>query len=88
MSNKRLGAVALQWILLAGCLAAGGCVVVEEPARADRGRADSVYRTGSRLPSPDATSGGATVGAVSKEDWDSANIRREGTLPPAGTIGR
>ncbi len=71
MSHQRLGMRALLWTLLAGSVAAGGCVVVEEPARTSEARQDPVYRTGTRLPT-----GGQPVGAISKEDWERGNMNR------------
>lgn len=69
MSNKRPGARALPWVLLAVSVAAG-CVVVEEPARTTEARQDPVYRTGTRLP----TTGGQPVGAMSQEEWNRSSM--------------
>ncbi len=78
----------LQWAALALSCVQGGCVIVEEPTRAAaQPRDDGVYRTGSRLPSRDST-GASSIGAISKEEWEMINIRREGASPPMGTSGR
>jgi hypothetical protein len=59
---------------------------MEETQQAQQPRDEGVYRTGSRLPSRDTTSG-ASVGTLSKEDWLGATRRQEGASPPIGTAG-
>jgi len=84
----RINARMLHWLALALICVQGGCVIVEEPTRAAAPpRDEGVYRTGSRLPSRDST-GGSSIGAMSKEEWEMINIRREGASPPLGTGGR
>ncbi|TAK45089.1 MAG: hypothetical protein EPO27_11025 [Betaproteobacteria bacterium] len=86
MTIDRFGVRALRWAVLALCGAAAGCATLEEPAQTAKSRDEGVYRTGSRLPSRDTTSG-ASVGTLSKEDWLGATRRQEGASPPIGTAG-
>ncbi len=86
MKIRLIGARAPKWVVLATCLAAAGCVAMEETKQAQQPRDEGVYRTGSRLPSRDTTSG-APVGTLSKEDWLGATRRQEGASPPIGTAG-
>jgi len=76
--GDRTIAQVLQWAALALCCVQFGCVTVEEPTQAAQPRDEGVYRTGSRLPS-----GASSVGAISKEEWETINIRRE-TATPSG----
>lgn len=86
MMIDRFGSGALRSAVLAACVASSGCVTMEETAQAPPPRDDGYYRTGSRLPSANTTSG-APVGTLSKDEWIHSNIRREGASPPQGTAG-
>lgn len=86
-AGERINARVPLCVALAVSFVLAACVTMEEPTPSAKPRDEGVYRTGSRLPSRDSM-GASSVGAVSKEEWEMINIRREGASPPLGTSGR